>query len=309
MTLQKFSKPFEHLETPDCLICNSTEKKPFYQVSNRFNQKESFDLVKCPNCNFVYLSPRPTADAIGVYYEVEEYQPHQANARNAADVLYQRVRIWNNRYKRKTIEKYKKNGNILDYGCGTGEFLLEMNVSGWKTYGYEPLTKAANIARNHGLNILKSLQNYQGGADIITLWHVLEHIHDARGIIKTLQQIMAPEAYLIIAVPNYQSFDAKIFKQNWVAFDAPRHLYHFTPETMTLFLESMNFQIVSYKTLYFDPWYNSLLSAKIEAKNKKFKLLIQSLSKSLIAATIANLQSFFIKKRSSSLIYIAQSIK
>jgi len=78
---------------------------------------------------------------------------------------------------------------------------------------------------------------------------------------------------------------------------------------MTLFLESMNFQIVSYKTLYFDPWYNSLLSAKIEAKNKKFKLLIQSLSKSLIAATIANLQSFFIKKRSSSLIYIAQSIK
>ncbi len=307
MALQKFSKPSAHLEVPNCLICNSTEKKPFYQVSNRFNQKESFNLVKCPNCNFVYLSPRPTADAIGTYYEVEEYQPHQTDARSAADVLYQRVRIWNNRYKRKTIEKYKKNGSILDYGCGTGEFLLEMNVSGWETYGYEPLTKVANIARNHGLNILKSLQNYQGGADIITLWHVLEHIHDARGIIKTLQQIMAPEAYLIIAVPNYQSFDAKIFKQNWVAFDAPRHLYHFTPETMTLFLESMNFQIVSYKTLYFDPWYNSLLSAKIAAQNKKFKLLIKSLSKSLIAAIIANLQSFFIKTRSSSLIYITKS--
>lgn len=307
MTLQKFSKPSTHLEVPDCLICNSTEKKPFYRVFNRFNQKESFDLVKCPNCNFVYLSPRPTADSIEAYYEVEEYQPHQIDARNASDVLYQWVRIWNNRYKRKIIEKYKKTGSILDYGCGTGEFLLEMNVSGWKTYGYEPLTKAANIAGNQGLYIIKSLQNYKGEADIVTLWHVLEHIHDARGIIKTLQQIMTPEAYLIIAVPNYQSFDAKIFKQNWVAFDAPRHLYHFTPETMTLFLKSMNFQIFSYKTLYFDPWYNSLLSAKIEAQNKKFKLLVKSLPKSLIAATIANFQSFFIKNRSSSLIYIAKS--
>ena len=168
---------FKNGESPACIICQSKLQDPFMEVPNRFNLRETFQLVRCRNCQFVFLSPRPDQQSISAYYEDEDYQPHQDQAATLGSRIYQWVRIWNNRYKRKIIEKLITRGSLLDYGCGTGEFLLEMNNSGWATFGFEPSAKAAGVARSYGIEIIENILQLQQSVNIISLWHVLEHIH------------------------------------------------------------------------------------------------------------------------------------
>ena len=160
-------------ETPQCLLCNSNKRSPYLTVPNRFNFEESFQLVQCEECNFVYLSPRPNEQEIVAYYEDEEYQPHQQDAPSLADKVYRWIRVWNNKYKRKIIEKLVLSGSILDYGCGTGEFLKEMKTSGWETYGFEPSAKARQVAETYNIDLINDIRQLEKTVNIITLWQVL----------------------------------------------------------------------------------------------------------------------------------------
>ena len=296
------------MEQPACLVCGSDARKPFLTVADRFNISQKFQLVQCQDCGFVYLSPRPGPKSISRFYQDPGYQPHQQQALSLSGKIYQAVRIWNNRYKRRLIERHFKPGKILDYGCGTGEFLLEMKNSGWKSYGYEPADSAAAITATHGLNIIPHLSSLQEKVNVITLWHVLEHVHDVHILLADLKKILAPAGLLCIALPNRQSLDSTLFKKNWVAYDAPRHLYHFTPADMEKLLQSAGFNIFSMKSLPFDPWYNSFLSAALESGNNRIKLLTIGLLKSLFAASAVNLLSLFNKNNNSSVIYLARLV-
>lgn len=296
------------MEHPECLVCGSDAKNPFLTVADRFDISQKYQLVQCQDCGFVYLSPRPGQKWISRYYQDPSYQPHQKKALSLSGKAYQAVRIWNNRYKHRLIEKYSRRGKILDYGCGTGEFLLEMKNSGWDTLGLEPSAEAAAVARNYQIPIIPALNSFPGKVDVITLWHVLEHVHEARRLLADLKNILQPTGLLCIAIPNRRSLDAAFFKNHWVAYDAPRHLYHFSPADMEKLLQSAGFKIFSMRSLPFDPWYNSFLSAYLESGKNKMRLLSIGLVKSLFAGITVNVLSVFNKKYNSSIIYLARPV-
>jgi 2-polyprenyl-3-methyl-5-hydroxy-6-metoxy-1,4-benzoquinol methylase len=301
-------KKHNQVEQPTCLICGSGQNTPCLTVPDRFNPKEKFQLVKCNGCGFVFLSPRPDEESIGAYYQSEAYQPHQEKASSFNEKIYRWVRNRNVRYKRRIIERIVEKGNLLDYGCGTGEFLLEMQQAGWQTIGYEPAEKAAKIAREYGLQMIQNLSEIKSKLNVITMWHVLEHVHQANELLEKIHQVLDPEGMLIIAVPNRLSFEAQMYRSNWVAWDAPRHLYHFTPADMARLLDKHSFQIVDHKMLYFDPWYNALLSASLETSGKNGPIKIVALFKALLFGKLSMFFGMLDKKRASSVIYLAKPV-
>lgn len=186
---------------------------------------------------------------------------------------------------------------------------MELKDSGWETIGFEPAEIAAEMAKRYGIMMIESLDQIPFDLDIITLWHVLEHLHHPRELFSKFHRKLSSSGYLFIAVPNHLSFDAKIFKQNWVAYDSPRHLYHFKPKDINSFLTSLNFQLISKRLLLFDPWFNALLSATLDARGNKRKLVARSLPLALITAGIASFQGLTNRNLASSIIYQARPIK
>jgi len=292
------------VKPPSCLICNSKEYAPFLEVPNRFNVLESFILVRCSTCGFVYLWPVP--EEIEKYYEDEGYQPHQEKAETFTDRLYRWIRVINLNTKRHLIEKYHKKDLLLDYGCGTGEFLLHMKNAGWSVQGAEPSEKARSVGIQNGLDIKKDINQISGSFNVITLWHVLEHIENAHEVIDSLSRKLTPDGILIIAVPNRDSLDARVYKSHWVAFDAPRHLYHFRPQDMVRFLEPHHLRIVSKRILFFDTWFNTLLSWQTESAMSQKRFYAFGLIKSGLVAMGASFREAFCVDSGSSLVYVIQ---
>lgn len=292
-----------------CLICQSPQQDHHMEVPNRFKPEETFTLVRCSHCGFVFLYPRPDEKEIENYYEDEDYQPHQKDPKSFSEYIYQKVRVWNNSYKRRLIENLISKSSILDYGCGTGEFLLEMQHAGWVTYGFEPAVKAKTVAQQYGLRLLKSPEDLKTPVDVMTLWHVLEHVHQPISLLNQLKEYLSADGLLIIAVPNPRSVDSRMFGKNWVAYDAPRHLYHFRPKDIDSLLHSLGFKIIEYKGLYFDPWYNALLSGAFESHNKSLMKKIFIILKGIAAASLAFGEGLVSSKKSSSVIYIAKKEK
>jgi 2-polyprenyl-3-methyl-5-hydroxy-6-metoxy-1,4-benzoquinol methylase len=292
------------VKPPNCLICDSKEYTPFLEVPNRFDIIENFMLVQCSACGFVYLWPRP--EEMKKYYEDAGYQPHQGKAETFTDRLYRWVRVWNLNIKRRLIEKYHKNGRLLDYGCGTGAFLSHMKSAGWNVLGVEPSEKARSLGVLNGLNIQSDIGRISGSFDVITLWHVLEHIENAHEVIGHLSRKLTPNGILVIAVPNRDSIDAKIYKSCWVAYDAPRHLYHFRPRDMVRFLETHRLRIVSKRTLCFDTWFNALLSWQMESAESRKRFHIGGLIKSGLVASVASFKGAFRIDSGSSLVYVVK---
>jgi SAM-dependent methyltransferase len=204
------------------------------------------------------------------------------------------------------VESYNdsKSKKILDYGCGTGEFLNEMNNNGYQCTGIEPSPKASEHAKNsYQLEVLNpdKLHTLQdANYDVITMWHVMEHIHDLNETISTLKQKLKSDGHLIIAVPNHSSWDAAHYQSYWAAYDVPRHLYHFTNRSVGKLLSMHGFTLNKMLPMKWDAFYVSLLSEKY--KKNTF---------GPVAAFIAGMRSNFSGmmdiNKYSSLIYIAKS--
>jgi 2-polyprenyl-3-methyl-5-hydroxy-6-metoxy-1,4-benzoquinol methylase len=182
--------------------------------------------------------------------------------------LYQAIKKRTIRKKGRQIFKQsgKKTGNILDYGCGTGTFLAHMKSLGWNIFGLEPSPAARKVAQNeYGLNLqpIENLWNLPPkSVDVITLWHVLEHVHRLNDTLEQLTQILKDDGLLVIAVPNVTAWDAQHYQQFWAAYDVPRHLYHFTIETMEQLLANHQLVVEDKKLMPFDSFYVSMLSEK-----------------------------------------------
>jgi 2-polyprenyl-3-methyl-5-hydroxy-6-metoxy-1,4-benzoquinol methylase len=292
---------YERLE--QCPICGKEEFKNFLVVTDNSVSKESFVIVECENCTFKFTNPRPDIESIGSYYESEEYISHSNTKTGIINRAYHVVRSITTKQKVELINRYAPaKGSILDYGCGTGVFLTACKKDGWKVQGVEPNDKARELAtESAGTTIAKDLGEVSNEKfNVITLWHVLEHIHTLNETISQLISHLTEDGVLVVAVPNADSHDAKQYKENWAAYDVPRHLYHFTQPTMKRFLKRHKMQLEEVLPMKFDAYYVSMLSEKHkEGKTKMISSVLNGYKSNSYAEKNGNDYSslIFVAKR------------
>ncbi len=247
-----------------CPICNQAAFAPLLTCKDYLSSHESFELKTCISCTFVFTSPRPDLQSLHAYYESNRYISHTGKSTGVIDFLYLLARKFTLRWKINLIKKFRKNLSIFDYGCGTGEMLHACQQQGWQISGLEPSEQARQKAEQlTGINIAVSLEQLKGQQfDVITLWHVLEHVMDLRKKLSELKALLKEDGLLFLAVPNCQSPDALFYREYWAGYDVPRHLWHFTKATMTELLGLEGLTVRSIQPMKLDAYYVSLLSEK-----------------------------------------------
>ena len=263
---------------------------------------EKFDLIYDFDREMLITYPIPDANDLGKYYESEKYISHTDNNKGVFSFLYQTVKKWSLQKKVRLILSHNSQaGSLLDVGAGTGEFLKAAKEKSWKVTGVEPNQNAVALAQEKGIVLypeLKDLINQK--FDVITLWHVLEHISNLEEVVKELSELLKPGGILVIAVPNYNSYDAKHYKEFWAAYDTPRHLWHFSKNAIIdLFKE--NFKLRKIEPMLFDSFYVSLLSEKYKT-GSNFSL------KAFWIGLLSNLKGMRSKEYSSH-IYIFERLE
>lgn len=238
--------------------------------------QESFSLLRHPKYDMLITHPQPEVDQLPRYYASEDYISHTDSKRNLFEYLYHIVKQYALSKKLTLIEELiGSSGSLLDVGCGTGDFLKKAEQGGWRIQGIEPNNKARALANSkitgkvfspNEINKLKC-ESY----DVITLWHVLEHLPNFEQEILKFKTLLKPNGFLIIAVPNFKSHDATYYKEYWAAFDVPRHLWHFSINSITQIAEKVQLGIIGVRPMKFDAYYVSLLSEKY--KHGKMNLI------------------------------------
>jgi SAM-dependent methyltransferase len=251
----------------NCPICNKNIFTNFIECKDYTVSKENFTIMSCNSCSFKFTSPRPEDKDLANYYKSEDYISHSNTNKGLVSKLYKSIRNYTLQSKLKLITKYVSRGTILDYGCGTGMFLKVCQEAGWKSYGVEPDNGAREMSLKMSLETFsdkKALEESIGKEkfDIITLWHVLEHVTDLEETLIFFKENLNTNGALIIAVPNYTSYDANYYKEYWAAYDLPRHLYHFEIDSIQQLLMPFGFQLIETKPMKFDSFYVSMLSEK-----------------------------------------------
>ena len=251
-----------------CPLCKSVHFLNQLVVKDHAHTQESFTICRCTHCELWFTNPRPSLESISTYYDNQNYISHKNKSTNLINFLYKVVRKVTINNKLNWIgERHKTPGRLLDYGCGTGHFLHTAKQKGWTVTGIEPNQEARESAiANHHLDIKKDLDTLvkEKKYDVITLFHVLEHVHDLKGTIKSLLNLLKKRGTMYIAVPNRDSPDSKNYREYWAAFDVPRHLYHFNRKSMEFLAEKNSLKIIREKPMPFDTYYVSLLSDKYQ---------------------------------------------
>jgi len=236
---------------------------------------EYFELK--PNTKYGYLetTPQPKSSKLSDYYKSEDYISHTNTKRNLFEKLYHFVRLITLKKKLSLINSFQlDHKNILDVGCGTGHFLNSCKKNGWQITGIEPDENARKIANKLTNNSVydqdRLTQLNKSSFDVITLWHVLEHLPDLEHQVQLYFDLLKPNGRLIIAVPNHKSYDANHYKDFWAAYDVPRHLWHFSRESINNLMRQFNLKVETIIPMCFDAFYVSLLSEKHKTGKMNF---------------------------------------
>lgn len=251
-----------------CPICFSKEIYSDLSIKDFTVSHEKFEVFACKNCGGKFTQNIPTENEIGKYYQSEDYISHTDTQKGLINSLYQFVRNYTLSAKKNLVEKEtgKKSGSILDIGCGTGAFLKTMKDASWESMGLEPDERARKIAlEKNGIETAFPTHLFELeelSFDVVSMWHVLEHVHELHAYLEKIYSILKNDGLLLIAVPNFESSDAEHYQANWAAYDVPRHLYHFSPNSMKALLQQHKLEIVSQKHMPFDSFYVSMLSEK-----------------------------------------------
>ncbi len=256
-----------------CPVCEESQFLPLTSCIDNTVSHETFKIIKCTHCDFTLTSPRPDDSKLGDYYLSDNYISHSNKATTLLDRIYLLARRFTLQWKVNLVLKYYSNHtkiSILDYGCGTGEFLKSCKDAGFTISGVEPSeTARAKSSETNQTKIQESIESLEGQKfNIITMWHVLEHVPNFEEVIQKLKSKIADDGILLIAVPNYKSFDGQYYKNHWAGFDVPRHLWHFSSGTMKKVLNKNKLSLIDIRGMKLDSYYVSLLSEKYKSKNK-----------------------------------------
>lgn len=296
-------EPMERITLHTCPLCGNDYLESVMECKDYYASGETYGLAKCSKCGFLLTQNVPDETEIGRYYETPAYISHSDTRKGLTNSLYHIVRKHMLKRKRRLVENIsgRTNGNLLDYGTGTGYFAQAMKEAGWHVTAIEKSEQARKTALdNFGLQV-SSEQSFgqlpTGTFHVITLWHVLEHLQNLNEMWEQLRQLLALGGCLIIAVPNCQSADAGYYGNTWAAYDVPRHLWHFSPDTMRQFAEKHGFRLIRTLPMPFDAFYVSILSEKYRQAGLPF---VKGMYNGLRAWFQARKQP----DKSSSLIYI-----
>lgn len=265
----------EHLNQTSCPSCGAQSFSTYLTVTDHFLSKESFKLDLCDSCSLLFTNPRPVFERIGDYYKSEEYVSHTSTKKGLVNKAYGLVRSYTLKKKIALLQNLGLGKELLDIGAGTGHFLAKAKESGYTVLGLEPDADARKVALAENgveLNDLSLLHGLDKQFDFITMWHVLEHVYNLQDDLTKISSLVKPNGVLIIAVPNYTSFDAQHYKEFWAAYDVPRHLYHFSPKSIIPLVESKGLKYEKMLPMKFDSYYVSMLSEKYK-EGSLFKAL------------------------------------
>ena len=285
-----------------CPACGTSDWHHYLSCKDYTVSHETFNLKECRTCSLVVTSPRPLNDNLGKYYLSEDYISHTDKPASLLDRIYVFARSFALKWKIMIItQELQGRKNLLDYGCGTGNFLKAAHHAGWTIAGVEPSPIARTAAqRNTGAAIAQSLDDLKDSFSVITLWHVLEHVPDLNETLVKLKSLLEETGTLFIAVPNHASYDGQRYKSIWAGYDVPRHLWHFTPDNMKILVSKHGLKLKRIVPMKLDAFYVSMLSEKYKNHQKLGPI-------QMIRAFFAGLQSNSQARKTgaySSLIYI-----
>ena len=248
------------------LNSNLENKTHYLRVKDHSVSQEIFDLYYDEYLDMLVTNPQPDSENLGKYYDSPNYISHTDGNKSLFEKLYQAVKNIALKNKLNLINSLSENkGKILDIGAGTGDFLAFVKQNGWQTIGVEPSQKAKEIALKKGVDFVNETSELDNQSfDIITMWHVLEHVPDLEKQIHELKRLLKPNGTLIVAVPNFKSFDANHYKEFWAAYDVPIHFWHFSKTAIKLLFEKQNMKLEKVLPMKFDAFYVSLLSEKFK---------------------------------------------
>lgn len=285
-----------------CPACGATQLQQVLIAKDYTVTAESFAIWHCNNCTLRFTQDVPALPCIGRYYQSAAYVSHSDTAKGLVNRLYHMVRKYTLQGKRRLVQQLsgKQTGTLLDVGAGTGAFSHTMQQAGWQLTGLEPDAAARQHAQNrYGLQLQSPDQLWTlapAQFDVITLWHVLEHVHDLHGYMERFHSLLKPGGRLIIAVPNYTSYDANVYGAYWAAYDVPRHLYHFSPKSMEQLGRTKDFQLVDTKPMWFDSFYVAMLSEQYKNGGNILRACWNGL--------LSNLRTLGKARNCSSVIYV-----
>jgi len=269
---------------------NSQSLEVLFQCKDYAVSQEEFSILQDKEAELLITSPQPAGGNLHKYYESADYISHTDSKKTVIDQMYQWVKRRALNSKVNLIDRLaQEKGNLMDIGCGTGDFLVACKKNGWNTTGIEPSEKARKLGleklesssgQNTNGSIFQDIKEYRNTVekdkvetkfDVITLWHVLEHVPVVTEYVKELHNLLADNGTLVVAVPNHKSYDAKIYGKFWAAYDVPRHLWHFSKRSISLLFSQVQMEIIEIKPMKWDAFYVSLLSEKY--KNGKVNYL------------------------------------
>jgi SAM-dependent methyltransferase len=286
----------------NCPLCGEdvNPDKPFVTCNDFLVSGQEFNITRCSNCSLLFTNPRPEYSQMQYYYQSTDYISHTEQKKDLIGKVYHMVQKEMLRRKRKLIENILPGPKrILDYGCGSGGFLKYMQDTENEVYGFEPGEFPRKMAQSKGLQVMAEHDELKklGKFNVITLWHVLEHLPDFKTKLREFNEMLLPEGVLILAVPLWESFDASFYGKHWAGYDLPRHLFHFSLHNLEVACKDADFSLMQTNALPFDAYYISLLSEK-QKKNPLGAL------RAIAVGTISGLKAMSGKRPWSSQIFV-----
>jgi SAM-dependent methyltransferase len=232
-------------ETTACPLCAGDAADPLVDASDPLADCPSrFHIVRCRACGLAYTNPRPRPDAIGQFYP-EHYIPHQERFSSRSDPFVTLLGA--------------PPGRLLDFGCGAGALLQRLHHCGWHVTGVDRSPRVVrHVHQRLGLPALlgslphPDLPPHSFAA--VTMAESLEHVHDPLGALRAARDVLVPGGRLVISVPNLDSLAFRWFGSDWLGLDVPRHLTHFTPQTLRKILERAEFRVLRLRSIRHNSW-------------------------------------------------------